>query len=152
MKEMEKKIAVKRNPVGIAGGAILIISALLAWIEIPFLGGGNLIDLTRLITGLSEFGGSEGALYSLVFIAILVLILGGGIVALVKHETGGSMAIIGLIIFTIIALVLQSELNRSLGPLFSVNIFSLIGVGYYIAWVGAVVSIFSKKIEKNLIG
>ena len=94
MEERENKITFKRNPVGIAGGAILIISALLAWIEIPFLGGGNLIDITRLITGLSEFGGAEGALYSLVFIAILVLVLGGGIVALFKHETGGGMAIL----------------------------------------------------------
>ncbi len=152
MEEKEKKIILKRNPVGIAGGAILIISAFLAWIEIPILGGGNLMDITRLITGLSEFGGAEGTLYSLVFIAILVLVLGGGIVALFKHEAGGGMAILGLIIFTIIALLLQSELNKSLGYLFSVNIFSLIGIGYYIAWVGAIVSIFSKMIEKKLIG
>jgi len=139
MDEREKEITFKRNPVGIAGGAILIISTLLAWIEIPFLGGGNLIDITRLIIGLSEFGGSEGALYSLVFIAILVLVLGGGIIALFKHKTGGGMTIVGLIIFTIITLALQSELNRSLGSLSSgmgINIFSLIGIGYYIAWVG----------------
>ena len=71
-------------------------------------------------------------------------VLGGGGVALFKPRIGGIMAIVGIIFFTVIALAIQSDLGA--------NIFSLVGIGYYIAWIGSIVSLFSDRITRSLVG
>ena len=142
--EKEITLTLKGDFIGRVGGVIIILSAFLAWIEIPLLGGGNLIDIIRLINALSEFGGPEGKFFSLAFIVILLSVLGGGGVALFKPRIGGIMAIVGIIFFTVITLAIQSDLGA--------NIFSLVGIGYYIAWIGSIVSLFSDRITRSLVG
>jgi len=142
--EKEITLTLKGDFIGRVGGVIIILSAFLAWIEIPLLGGGNLIDIIRLINALSEFGGPEGEFFSLAFIVILMSVLGGGGVALFKPRIGGIMAIVGIIFFTVITLAIQSDLGA--------NIFSLVGIGYYIAWIGSIVSLFSDRITRSLVG
>ena len=141
----------KRNPVGIIAGVVVIISVFLPWVDIPFLGGAHLIDVTRSLRGLGALVGSEGVLLSWIFVAIVVLILGGGIVGLFRSKAGGGMAIAGLLVFTILVIALQSELKQMLDIFDSgmnVDLFSFIGAGYYVAWVGAIVSVLANKIAK----
>jgi len=146
-----------KNPVGMVGGILVIISAFLHWIEIPILGGANLLDIlldiTRIITAISKYGGTDSAMASIIFVAILLLVIGGGIIAIFKAKIGGGVAIAGIILFTIILIALQlelSKLSRSYGfP--APSIFSLIGAGYYLAWAGALISVFSNKIKRGII-
>jgi len=142
-----------KNPVGLVGGILVIISAFLHWIEIPILGGANPLDITRIITAISGYGGTDGAMASIIFVAILLLVLGGGIIAIFKARIGGGVAIAEIILFTIILIALQLELSkssRSYGfP--APSIFSLIGAGYYLAWAGALIAVFSNKIKRGII-
>jgi len=141
----------KRNPVGIAAGVIVIISVFLPWVEIPILGGANLIDVTRFVRGVGAFAGSEGVLLSWIFVAIVLLVLGGGIVGLFRSRAGGGMAIAGLLVLTILVVALQLELEpmlESFAPGTHVDLLAFAGIGYWVGWVGAIVSVFANKIAR----
>jgi hypothetical protein len=141
----------KRNPVGIAAGVAVIISVFLPWGEIPILGGANLIDVTRFVRGVGALAGSEGVLLSWIFVAIVLLVLGGGIVGLFRSKAGGGMAIAGLLTFTILVVALQLELEQALeafGFGTHVDLFAFAGIGYWVGWVGAIVAVFANKIAR----
>ncbi len=50
--EKEITLTLKGDLIGRVGGVIIILSVFLAWIEIPLLGGGNLIDITSVMSRL----------------------------------------------------------------------------------------------------
>ena len=107
----------KPNTVGIIGGIILIISPFLPWFIF------NLLDITILSI-------SFGTLY-LIFLLVLILLILGGIVSFFKGLIGGIIGLIGMIIFTALAFYL------------TLGIFPIFGLGYYLGWIGSIISIFS---------
>lgn len=110
------------NPIGIIGGIILIISPFLAWVSAFFI---NISLLDMVLFG------------DMVSILVLILLIVGGIVSFIKGIIGGIIGLVGVLIFTIIALT-ASTYGIPVGM-----IFQVLGIGYYLAWIGAIVSIAS---------
>ncbi|MEM2873390.1 MAG: hypothetical protein QXD82_04375 [Nitrososphaerales archaeon] len=112
----------KLNPIGIIGGIILIISPFLAWVSVFFF---NISLLDMALTG------------DMVSILILILLIVGGIIALFKGLIGGIIGLVGVLAFTIIAL------TASTYGIPADMIFQVLGIGYYLAWIGAIICIIS---------
>jgi hypothetical protein len=106
----------KLNAVGIIGGIILIISPFLPWSTL------NILDLALI-------SDPWGVQY--VFLIVLILLILGGIVSFFKGLIGGIIGLIGMIIFTALAFYLN------------LGIFPIFGLGYYLGWIGSIISIFS---------
>jgi hypothetical protein len=115
----------KLNPIGIIGGIILIISPFLAWVS-AFIINVSLLDMVL------QSGAGLGTDY-LVILIVLVLLIVGGIVAFFKGLIGGIIGLVGVLVFTIYLLVIPD------GSL----LFSFLGIGYYLAWIGAIICIIS---------
>lgn len=115
----------KLNPIGIIGGIILIISPFLAWVSVFFINM-SLLDMVL------QSGAGLGTDY-LVILIVLVLLIVGGIVAFFKGLIGGIIGLVGVLVFTIYLLVIPD------GSL----LFSFLGIGYYLAWIGAIICIIS---------
>lgn len=141
---MEEEIKTKQkiNPVSLVGGALLIISGLfLPWISAPFLGGLKLLDIQRLINQASSMARAFGSnvpaqvsIASTLVLIILILVLVAGALSTFRPKIGGVIGTIALIIFTI-----------GMG-----KYLSYADSGYYMAWIGAIVSLFSNKIYKRI--
>jgi len=115
----------KLNPIGIIGGIILIISPFLAWVS-AFIINVSLLDMVL------QSGAGLGTDY-LVILIVLILLIVGGIVAFFKGLIGGIIGLVGVLVFTIYLLVIPD------GSL----LFSFLGIGYYLAWIGAIICIIS---------
>ncbi|NWG09817.1 MAG: hypothetical protein HXX80_05910 [Nitrososphaerales archaeon] len=105
----------KLNPIGIIGGIILIVSPFLAWISVFFI---NISLLDMALSG------------DMVSILILILLIVGGIIALFKGLIGGIIGLVGVLIFTAFSLAQGAPI-------------SVFGLGYYLGWVGSIISIAS---------
>ncbi|MEM3383041.1 MAG: hypothetical protein QXD42_04750 [Nitrososphaerales archaeon] len=115
----------KLNPIGIIGGIVLIISPFLPWVSVLFFNL-SLLDLLSFSTLIGD------ATYYIILIILTLLVL-GGIIALFKGLIGGIIGLVGVLIFTILILVG--------GQTFAVTAY--LGIGYYLAWIGAILSIIS---------
>lgn len=115
----------KLNPIGIIGGIILIISPFLAWVS-AFIINVSLLDMVL------QSGAGLGTDY-LVILIVLILLIVGGIVVFFKGLIGGIIGLVGVLVFTIYLLVIPD------GSL----LFSFLGIGYYLAWIGAIICIIS---------
>ncbi|MCP8306492.1 MAG: hypothetical protein H3Z49_05255 [archaeon] len=102
--------------IGIIGGIILIISPFLPWSTL------SVLDLALI-------SDPWGVQY--VFLIVLILLIVGGIVSFFKGLIGGIVGLVGMIIFTVLALYL----TFGFGPIF--------GIGYYLGWIGSIISIAS---------
>jgi len=116
----------KLNPIGIIGGIILIISPFLAWISVSVYGIAISVSLLDFVLA-----------GDMVSILILILLIVGGIVSFVKGIIGGIIGLAGVLVFTIMALT-ATTYGIPAGM-----IFSVLGIGYYLAWVGAIICIAS---------
>ncbi|MCP8307414.1 MAG: hypothetical protein H3Z52_05525 [archaeon] len=115
----------KLNPIGIIGGIILIISPFLAWISISAYGftfSFSLLDMVSL--------GAAAALDYILILIVLILLIVGGIVSFLKGLIGGIIGLVGVIIYTALALTGGVPI-------------SYFGIGYYLGWIGAIISIAS---------
>ena len=137
------------NLVGLIGGLVLIASALfLPWIHIPYasylIGDLKIYDVPRLISELSALLSplgqrvpSEVQFLATLCWLVFFMVLAGGILAIFKPKLGGSIGIGGVILFTI-------------PIIFSKDGLAYISSGYYVAWIGAIVSLLSGKIYKKV--
>jgi len=116
----------KLNPIGIIGGIVLIISPFLPWISAIFINV-SLLDMVLLPRGAGLEAGYLGPLL------VLILLIVGGIVALFKGIVGGIIGLIGVLIFTIALFTIP----------FGMFVFNFLGIGYYLAWIGAIICIIS---------
>lgn len=124
-----------KNPVKFIGAGLLIISALtLPWIQIPLMGSGRILE----VLDLAESSG-EKTLVILAFTLVLI----AGIIAIFKPKIGGIIAIIGLYFPLNIASLIAEEIGEG-------TVFSFLDFGYYIAWVGVILCLFSNKIYKAI--
>lgn len=108
------------NPIGIIGGIVLIISPFLPWFSVLIFTV-SLLDIVLL-----------GDLVALLILILLVL---GGIVSFFKGLIGGIIGLIGAIIFTILLFVGIGTITPEL--------LGFLGIGYYLAWIGSIISIAS---------
>ncbi|MCP8309122.1 MAG: hypothetical protein H3Z53_07525 [archaeon] len=121
----------KLNPIGIIGGIILIISPFLAWIS-AFIFNPSLLNLA---IGFDILGTPVPGDY--VALIVLILLIVGGIVSFFKGLIGGIIGLIGMIIFTAYVFVTPTA-GIPIGM-----ILSFLGIGYYLGWIGSIVSIAS---------
>ncbi|MGB9659045.1 MAG: hypothetical protein ACPLY9_00775 [Nitrososphaerales archaeon] len=115
----------KLNPIGIIGGIILIISPFLPWVSVLFFNF-SLLDILTFGTITADVA------YYIILIVLILLVL-GGIIALFKGLIGGIIGLIGVLIFTILVFVG--------GETFAIAAY--LGIGYYLAWIGAIICIIS---------
>lgn len=113
----------KLNPIGIIGGIILIISPFLAWVT--FFVNVSLLDMV--------LGGGGLSIDYLVVLLVLILLIIGGIISFFKGLIGGIIGLVGVIVFTIYIFVVP----------FGQLLFGFLGIGYYLAWIGSIISIVS---------
>ncbi len=113
----------KLNPIGIIGGIILIISPFLAWVT--FFVNVSLLDMV--------LGGGGLSIDNLVVLLVLILLIIGGIISFFKGLIGGIIGLVGVIVFTIYIFVVP----------FGQLLFGFLGIGYYLAWIGSIISIVS---------
>lgn len=117
----------KVNIISAIGGALMLLSIVAPWISFIF--NLNLISLMGL--SLSE-GGPFECIMGLIIIFLMAI---GGVLAIIRGYLGGVLGVIGIIIFHV--WVLES----------GVELFSYLGIGYYLAWVGAILALISKKVK-----
>ncbi|MCP8321842.1 MAG: hypothetical protein H3Z52_13045, partial [archaeon] len=127
--------------IGIIGGIILIISPFLAWfsfsVTIPYYGP---VSFSASLISIAEIASLFGGIWSYIPIIILILLIVGGIVSFFKGLIGGIIGLVGVLIFTV--LVFTSEVSQTLS-LLGLSVFNILGIGYYLAWIGAIIGIIS---------
>lgn len=125
------------NHINLLGSILLILSAFLPWIKIPFLGEFSLLDIQRNLDILNKIGSNRidnslslnlNIVVMLVFISILI----SGIISLSKPGIGGGwIAIIALVLSTITA--------------YNLDYVKYFYTGYYLAWVGTIITLIVKS-------
>jgi len=125
----------KLNPIGIIGGIILIISPFLAWISALIFN----VSLLSLAIGfdVSLMGYTTHVPGDYIALIVLILLIVGGIVSFFKGLIGGIIGLAGMIIFTAYVFITPTA-GLPVG-----TIFSFLGIGYYLGWIGAIISIAS---------
>lgn len=124
-----------KNPVKFIGAGLLLLSVLvLPWIKIPLMGSGRILE----VLDLAESSG-ERALVMLSFGLVLI----AGIIAIFKPRIGGIIGIVGLYFSINIASLIAEDIGEG-------TLFSFLDFGYYIAWVGVILCLFSNKIYKAI--
>ena len=123
------------KPLGIIGGVIILISLFLPWVTMPVIG--TFISFFDIVSAMN-FSAID-AQSALLLISFILLIL-GGIISMIFGSPGGVLAIFGLILLTV---------SPFLSPgIFDANLFfSMVGYGYYVAIVGAIISSISSVIK-----
>jgi hypothetical protein len=125
----------KVNPIGLFGAALLIISTLfLPWIEIPIIGKFTLLEVQR-ITSLLIIDPKTSSL-SFLIPSIFLMTLLSGIISIFKPKAGAFIGIFPLTLFII--------------PISNLKEFNIIGSGYYTAWIGIIISLFSDTIYERI--
>jgi hypothetical protein len=134
----DKKISIKVNILGAVGGALMLLSIITPWVSFIF--NLSLLDLFGIGDELFE------GIFVFAWILILLMLI-GGVKAVMRGIIGGVIGIIGVIIFMFAALALVEP--QSFIDVFYV--FRFLGIGFYLALVGAILALISQrvKIEKE---
>jgi len=134
------------NALGIIGGVIQIISPFLPWVSVLIFSI-SLFDMIRLLNEVQSMSSywytPPAELGYLLGLSILtaVLLIVGGIISFIKGGIGGALGIVGMLLFTVM------PWPGEMPDIPVSTVLSFLGIGYYLGWIGCVVSLASHFYE-----
>jgi len=142
------------NPISIGGGILMILSPFLAWtstIGISL----SLFDAVRtaladpsLIATAFQIDFLAGIGQIFVILAFFLLII-GGITAFFNGVKGGGLGILAMFLHLFNILAVYNLLQGTAAGFSFTDLFSFLGIGYYLAWIASIIAIIGGLVFKK---